>query len=690
MLYYYGGAVILTAISLALLVFTFEGKKVNYYILLLMMLIVLSNGGYLAIALSQNLPEAIMANRISYLGGCFIPPLTLFLICAFCNYQIATWKKTLMHLSGIAMYLMILTIGNNGFYYDEMALSVYEGATILKRSYGPGHKFFYLFLYGYILIFTMLLIYTTVKKRAVSKKNLHALTGWLIVNIGLYTLGRFLNPAIEIMPLVYVADSIILSYMYRRGLAYNLEDNVMLSLGKKETAAYIMFDNALNYLGCNNKASELFPELLNCTIDEPLRKTLHGTECITQWLQAYQEKGNGEFEYAWNDEHYEGQIEKLWYRKKKNGYMLELRENTDKWKYTKLLAEHNRQLELFQQTLEEKVNEQTMELRMQQQKMEKQFVQTITALSEAVDAKDHYTSGHSKRVAGYAHMIAERMGKSREQQAEIYRAGLLHDIGKIRIPVEIISKPGQLSEEEYNIIKIHPVTGYQMLQQISEDSEIAIAARYHHERYDGKGYPNGLSERNIPEIARILGVADSYDAMASNRSYRKALPQKVVRDEIEKGKGTQFDPEIADIMLQLIDEDKQYLLKQNEVMQKRILTIDDEPKNHEMFTRIMQTEPSYQIFTANSGAEALEMLDRQDFDLILLAVRLPAVNEIETLKQIREKCQTAIVLTTSDRSQDILSTFSEYGCDDCITKPYPPFLLKEIIYIITERINIER
>lgn len=690
MLYYYGGAFILTAICLALLAFTFEGKRVNYYILLMMLLIVLANGGYLSIALSQNVREAVMANRISYLGGCFIPPMTLLLICAVCNYKIAVWKKALMYLSGIALYLMVLTIGSSSFYYSEIALSVYEGATILKHSYGPGHKFFYIFLYGYVLIFAVLLVYTSVKKRAVSKKNLHALIGWLIVNVGLFTLGRFLNPAVEIMPLVYVADSLILLYMYRRGLAYNLEDNIMLSLGKRETAAYIMFDNSLNYLGCNSKAAELFPGLLSCIIDEPLRKELHETACIMQWLLRYQEEEHDEFEYEWNDRHYEGQIEKLWYRKKKNGYMLELRENTDKWKYTRLLAEHNRQLELFQQTLEEKVNEQTGELRMQRQKIEKQFVQTITALSEAVDAKDHYTSGHSKRVAGYARMIAERMGKSREQQEEIYRAGLLHDIGKIRIPVEIINKPGNLTEEEYNIIKIHPVTGYQILHRISEDSEIAIAARYHHERYDGKGYPNGLSGRNIPENARILGVADSYDAMASNRSYRKALPQEVVRAEIEKGKGKQFDPEIADIMLQLIDEDNQYLMKQNDVMQKRILTIDDDPADNEMFTRIMQTETSYQIFTAGSAAEALELLESRDFDLILLGVRIPLTNEIETLKQLREKCQTAVVLTTRDSSQDILSEFSEYGCDDFITKPYSPLLLKEVVYIITERISIER
>jgi HD-GYP domain-containing protein (c-di-GMP phosphodiesterase class II) len=149
------------------------------------------------------------------------------------------------------------------------------------------------------------------------------------------------------------------------------------------------------------------------------------------------------------------------------------------------------------------------------------------------------------------------MGKSVTEQEMIYRAGLLHDVGKIRIPVDIINKPGKLTDEEYDLIKIHPVTGYHILKDISDHYDMATAAKYHHERYDGKGYPNGLLGENIPEMARILAIADSYDAMTSNRSYRNGLPQDVVRNEIEKGKGTQFDSTIADIMIQMIEESEQ-------------------------------------------------------------------------------------------------------------------------------------
>jgi len=348
----------------------------------------------------------------------------------------------------------------------------------------------------------------------------------------------------------------------------------------------------------------------------------------------------------------------------------------------------NLEMERFQVELERKVEEQTVELRLQQEKTNKMYVRTIMALSDAVDAKDRYTSGHSKRVAKYARMIAVRMGKSKEEQEKIYQAGLLHDIGKIRVPAEIINKPGKLTDEEYNVIKIHPVTGYRILESISDDGFIAIATKFHHERYDGKGYPNGLVGERIPEVARILGVADAYDAMASNRSYRDALPQSIVREEIEKGKGTQFDPYIADIMLQMMDEDTEYTMKQTDSMHRRILTVDDEAMNNKIIAHIMRDEPMYEIVSVTSGQDALDILKEQDFDLILLDVRMPDMDGLETLKRIRENHQIPVILMTSDKTLDISAGFDELGCDDYITKPFLPLLFKEVIHTMTEHTEL--
>ena len=189
--------------------------------------------------------------------------------------------------------------------------------------------------------------------------------------------------------------------------------------------------------------------------------------------------------------------------------------------------------------------------------------QTTYALVEAIDAKDKYTNGHSRRVAEYSVMIAQKLGKTEEECEEIRLIALLHDVGKIGIADAIINKAGKLTDEEFEIIKTHPSVGGEILSKIKISPNLAIGAKWHHERYDGKGYPDKLKGEEIPEIARIIAVADSYDAMASKRSYRDALPQYKIRSEFENGIGTQFDPNFAKIMIDIIDDDKYYRLREN-------------------------------------------------------------------------------------------------------------------------------
>jgi response regulator RpfG family c-di-GMP phosphodiesterase len=202
------------------------------------------------------------------------------------------------------------------------------------------------------------------------------------------------------------------------------------------------------------------------------------------------------------------------------------------------------------------------EVEIKTQENENLSLRIVQTLAEAIDAKDNYTNGHSGRVAKYTREIARRFGYSQKRQDEIYMMGLLHDVGKIGVPDAVINKPAKLTEEEYAQIKTHPVMGDRILKNIRERPKLAVGARWHHERYDGTGYPDGLSGDKIPEEARIIAVADAYDAMTSRRSYRGILPQDIVRNEIKNGKGKQFDPAFADIMLTMIEEDKDYILRE--------------------------------------------------------------------------------------------------------------------------------
>ncbi len=187
-------------------------------------------------------------------------------------------------------------------------------------------------------------------------------------------------------------------------------------------------------------------------------------------------------------------------------------------------------------------------------------VEVMEALAHTIDAKDEYTRGHSVRVAKYSRMLAERLGLSSTECENVYYMALLHDIGKIGVPNEIINSTSKLTDDEYEVIKTHPGVGYDILAEIKSRPDLSIGARWHHERFDGKGYPDGKKGEEIPFFARIIAVADSYDAMTSNRSYRNYLPQDKVRSEIEKNSGSQFDPAVAKCMMEIIDQDKEYTM----------------------------------------------------------------------------------------------------------------------------------
>ena len=180
--------------------------------------------------------------------------------------------------------------------------------------------------------------------------------------------------------------------------------------------------------------------------------------------------------------------------------------------------------------------------------------QALSTFASAIDAKDKYTNGHSRRVALYSRELARRMGKSETEQENIYYIALLHDIGKIGIPDSILKKPDKLSDEEVSVIKTHPIVGGDILKNFTALEGIADGANYHHEQYDGNGYCKGRKGGEIPQVARIIGVADTYDAMSSDRCYRKAMSSDVIIKELNDYCGTQLDPEVVQHMLDMIKE----------------------------------------------------------------------------------------------------------------------------------------
>ena len=180
----------------------------------------------------------------------------------------------------------------------------------------------------------------------------------------------------------------------------------------------------------------------------------------------------------------------------------------------------------------------------------------VETLARAIDAKDRYTNGHSFRVSEYAVKLAQKLGWSERELKELEQEALLHDIGKIGVPDAVLNKPGKLSDAEFETIKSHTTIGKNILDGLEGMHQAAEAAAFHHERYDGKGYPDGLKGASIPIHARIISIADAFDAMRSDRVYRKGLPSELIREELMKGCGAQFDPLFLPAFVELLDEGK--------------------------------------------------------------------------------------------------------------------------------------
>lgn len=226
--------------------------------------------------------------------------------------------------------------------------------------------------------------------------------------------------------------------------------------------------------------------------------------------------------------------------------------HTQNVKFTADLARQNEEIA----AQNEEIRVANDEITKRSEEIEQMTMQTITTIANTIDAKDEYTRGHSRRVSEYAVAIAKELGYRDNELTDIRVIGLLHDIGKIGIPDAVLNKPGRLTQEEYKVMKSHTTVGADILKDIDMIKNLDIGAKYHHERIDGKGYPDGLSGEKIPDIAKIIAVADAYDAMSSNRVYRRHLEKDKILRELQNGRGTQWDEKCTDAIIKLMVEDR--------------------------------------------------------------------------------------------------------------------------------------
>ncbi len=535
-------------VNLVLFLFSFREKKLNYYMLLLMAVMALSNAGTLAVSMSRTLEEAILAKKIYYLGGCFLPAVMLLVITFMGNIRVKTRVKNLLFSYSILVYAMVLTIGYNDIYYKDCRIETIHGVTTIVPTYGVGHTFFYILLYGYMAAGVAILIYSLVRKNGVSHKNLWILLAMEIMTIAIFLLGRAIAPHLEPTPLVYVLNGWIFLYLSHRVTLYSVEDGIVSSLEKSAKDGYILFDNHMNYLGSSMLAKKILPALEECQVDIPLSR-YDNLAFIDIWLNQYRDdidSPDAILPIDAGERHYECNIDRMWYAESAVGYVVEIQDCTERFNYLKLLSTYNTELEQEVQKKTEHIS--TIQ----------QYV--VLGMANMVENRDNNTGGHIKRTSGVIRIFVDTIKKNKLMNLsdafcqDLIKAAPMHDLGKIAIDDMILRKPGALTDEEFAIMKIHAAKSAELvkgiLHEVEEEHFVEIAvnvARHHHEKWNGKGYPDALAGEEIPLEARIMAIADVYDALVSKRCYKEPMSFERANEVMLESMGNHFDPGLKEM-----------------------------------------------------------------------------------------------------------------------------------------------
>lgn len=555
MIAYYSVCLGLAFLNLLVTIFFNIEKKVNSMFTALTLIITISNFGYLSLALSKTVEGALFANKLCYLGGCFISPIVFLLIMRVSNYKFHGWFKYAIYGYSLIVYLFVLTTGYSNLYYTEQWLGNYYDATVLEHTYGPLYSSFLILMIGYMVVNPLVLIYSMLKNKKIAKKPLIILVVLEIVNVLLYFVNAIFFKEFEFMPATYVITGWILIFLKIKLDLYDVEDTIG-EASNRTIHGYIVVDSKLRFLGANDYAKLIIPELNNCTIDYSIRD-LDFLKFLYNNLIEYKRDNEKIFRYDAKDKIYTCKIETIINNGINRGFLIELRDDTDRIKYLELLNKYN-------ENLKDEVNNKATQIVSMQN-------QVVLGMANIVENRDNSTGGHIKRTSDVVKILLDTIIENNIYNVDgitynnIIRAAPMHDLGKIAIPDIVLQKPGRFTLEEYELMKTHAPKSaelvYELLGGVETPNFISIAqniARYHHEKWNGMGYPDSLKENDIPFEARIMAVADVYDALISKRCYKDPMSFEEAYSVMIESMGSHFDPKMEKVFNLCRDKLEEY------------------------------------------------------------------------------------------------------------------------------------
>ena len=531
----------------------FGCSKERHSLSLYLMFVVLtiSDIGYISLALSTTLEEAILANKILYLDGVFLPMLIFLLVCNMCQVRIPMKAVMMMYLVQMALFGIICTSGYTDIFYKSMELCHSEyGFSYLEKVYGPAHIFSLITMCGYLLACLVISVVSLFRKTIVSYKNVLFFIVGMTIGLVVYLVEGLWGIHYEIVPIANTVIIFGLSIPTYRMSNYYIQENVRKVQEANNSNSYIAFNIKLGYMGCNMKARELFPEITKYRLEEeiPYSDNLIYRK-ILPMLREYVEdntKNTKRFDVGYVK--YDCRINPIKREEKKTiGYLVELEDATEEIRNLEIIRDYNR-------NLESEVLGKTQRIREIQDRI-------VLGMAQMVESRDLSTGGHIKRTSNVINIFARELlksdlGLSEQFLVSVEKSAPMHDLGKIAVDDRVLRKPGKYTPEEYEEMKKHPTEGARVVREILtgvEDEEfmkIAInVAHYHHEKMDGTGYPDGLKGEEIPMEARIMALADVFDALVSKRCYKEAFSYDKAFAIIEESAGSHFDPQLAKVFL---------------------------------------------------------------------------------------------------------------------------------------------
>lgn len=532
--------------------FIIKNKKIDTLLILFSIMVTVNCLGRYMLAGSESVEMAIWSNKFLYVGGCFAPLLTVLVLERLCEKKLPRILKICMTTFSFIVWCLVLTIGKYDIYYKEVNLVHGNGYNYLDKTYGPLHVLYPILMMMYAVIMIAYLIYAIRKRKQLSFQLVMTLCVSCFSIIVMYILERVLSLNISLLSLGYLIGIAFLIRYFNRLNIYDMSSNIISTIEKMNEYGYVVFDDKYRYINANEYIKKIFPEICHLSVDEVVPETdsLFYNK-VMRFLHNWTEEKNQKETIIVDDRYYDMEIRLIYHGKKeKLGYLIEFIDRTIENRYLSTIKDYN-------VSLEKEVEQKTANIIHIKDMM-------VLGMADMVESRDNNTGGHIKRTSAVVKVFSEKLVQYCEQFGfdqsflkMVAKAAPMHDLGKIAIDDAILRKPGKYNDEEYAKMKKHSEEGARIvgniLQGVEDDSFVQIAknvANYHHEKWDGTGYPKGMAGKEIPIEARIMALADVFDALVSKRCYKDAFSFDKAFEIIEESMGQHFDPELGKVFLE--------------------------------------------------------------------------------------------------------------------------------------------